>query len=121
MLGRNYLAAGLAGVLAALSLNAAQACEGSKVLFEDKFVSLDPAWSPVDDHAAIAGGKLGSAHRPKQPAGGNFTGLGQTVQCSTAVRGRRGDGAGSLSNRRGARRGRSGRTGRACRRPCTRH
>jgi len=66
MLGRNYLAAGLAGVLAALSLNAAQACEGSKVLFEDKFVSLDPAWSPVDDHAAIAGGKLAVKAAPDQ-------------------------------------------------------
>jgi hypothetical protein len=57
MLGKPYLAAGLAGVLVALSVTAAQACQGSKVLFEDKFTSLGSSWGQ-DDQASAADGKL---------------------------------------------------------------
>jgi hypothetical protein len=58
MLRKTYLAAGLAGLAIALSVNAAEACQGSKVLFEDKFAAaLDPAWG-TDEHASAGGGKL---------------------------------------------------------------
>jgi hypothetical protein len=53
-----YLASALAGLVAALSINSAEACQGSKVLFEEKFAGpLDASWG-TDDHAAAAGGKL---------------------------------------------------------------
>jgi hypothetical protein len=57
MLRKSYLACGLASLAVALSIGSAEACQGSKVLFEEKFASLDSAWG-TDQHAAAAGGKL---------------------------------------------------------------
>lgn len=54
---KGYLACGVAGLAIALAVNSAEACQGSKVLFEDKFAALDPAWG-TDQHAAAGGGKL---------------------------------------------------------------
>jgi hypothetical protein len=66
MLGKGYLTAALAGGLIALSLNTAEACVGSKALYDEKFAELDPGWSPLDDHASAAGGKLTIKAAPDQ-------------------------------------------------------
>jgi hypothetical protein len=51
---RRILAAAL---MVAGAANAALACQGSKVLFEDKFDSADPTWGPETDKFKITGGQ----------------------------------------------------------------
>jgi hypothetical protein len=47
----------LGAVLAALSLQGAAACQGSRMVFQDRFNNLDPAWGN-DDNATASGGRL---------------------------------------------------------------
>ena len=47
----------IAGLALAIGCGAADACQGSKVLFEDKFTSADPTWGPQSDKFKIADGK----------------------------------------------------------------
>ncbi len=89
MLRKAYLAAGLAGLAIALSVNSAEACQGSKVQFEDKFANLDPAWSPLDDHASAANGKLMIKAAPDQPWASHMLNqantFGDANYCATVV------------------------------------
>jgi hypothetical protein len=55
---RRHWLAGLAGLLVAASLQTAQACQGNKVLFEDKFTAWDQAWGQPADNIKTSGGKM---------------------------------------------------------------
>lgn len=48
----------LAGILSLTLGQAAWACQGTKVLFDDKFAQSDPAWGGDPDHFIAQGGKL---------------------------------------------------------------
>jgi hypothetical protein len=47
----------VAALMLAGVANTALACQGSKVLFEDKFDSADPTWGPESDKFKIGGGQ----------------------------------------------------------------
>lgn len=89
MTGKGYLTAGLAGILVALSLHAAEACQGSKALYDEKFADLDPGWSPLDDHATAAGGKMTIKAAPDQVWASHILNQAQTFgdanYCATVV------------------------------------
>jgi hypothetical protein len=54
---RSFARVVIAGLALAIGCSAADACQGSKVLFEDKFTTADPTWGPQSDKFKIAGGK----------------------------------------------------------------
>src|SRR5579862_7985159 len=89
MRSKLYLTAGLAGVLLALSLSTANACEGSKTLYDEKFTQLDSGWSPTDDHASAAGGKMSIKSAPDQVWASHILNQAQTIgdgnYCATVV------------------------------------
>ncbi len=56
----------IAQFLLAIAATSAAACQGAKLLFEDKFTSADPTWGPQSDQFKIADGKA-----VVQPPGGS--------------------------------------------------
>jgi hypothetical protein len=57
----------VAALMVVGAANAALACQGSKVLFEDKFDTADPTWGPESDKFKISGGQA-----VVRPPGGQY-------------------------------------------------